>query len=428
MSLPLAARMRPTKIEEFVGQHHLVGFNKILYRAIKADRISSCIFYGPPGTGKTTLAQVISHETNYPYRSLSAVTAGVKEIRALAIEAENRLLNPKGKIILFFDEIHHLNKAQQDVLLPFVEQGLIILIGATTANPYFDVNKALLSRVSIYKFESLTNSDIETILKRCLTDEKKGLGQFNMSINDDALQYLARACSGDARIAMNALELAVLTTDPNNEGVIEIELSIVSECIGQNMLKYDKDGDEHYDLISAFIKSMRNYMEPDAVLHYLARLIESGEKPEFIARRIMIAASEELGLASPQVLQLTVAATLAVERVGWPEARIILAQAALAVACSQKSNAVYLGVEKAIEDVRSGKVGAIPIHLRDSSYSGAKKFGHGVEYKYSHDYPDARSLQPFLPSELKGVRYYIPKDSGSESKIKTKLDEIRKEC
>jgi len=428
MSVPLAARMRPVSLEEFVGQQHIVGKNKMLYRAIKSDRLSSCIFYGPPGTGKTTLAQVIAKETRYPFRNLSAVTAGVKDIRAIADEADNRLLNPKGRVLLFFDEIHHLNKAQQDVLLPFVEQGLIILIGATTGNPYFDVNKALLSRVVIFRFEPLTPRDIEIILKRALVDRKKGLGEFTVEVESDALAHLAQTSNGDARIAMNALELAVLTTEPSAAGRIVIDIGIAQDCIRQNVLKYDKDDDEHYDVVSAFIKSMRNYMEPDAVLHYLARLIESGEKPEFIARRIMIAAAEEVGLANPTVLQVAVAATLAVERVGWPEARIILAQAALAVACSPKSNASYEGIEKAISDVRSKKIGRVPINLRDTSYDGSRNLGHGKGYKYSHDYPGTRAIQAYLPLELEGVNYYFPKESGNEAKIKMRLDEIRKEC
>lgn len=426
--MPLAARMRPDTLDEFMGQQHIIGKNRMLYRAIKADRLSSCIFYGPPGTGKTTLAQIIARETRYPFRKLSAVTAGVKEIRQVGDEAENRLLTPKGRIVLFFDEIHHLNKAQQDVLLPYVEKGSIVLIGATTGNPYFDVNKALLSRVIIFKFEPLLPEDIKAIMHRCLADREKGLGDYPVKIGQDALDHIARVSDGDVRIAMNALELAVLTSERKEGGLIFIDIDAAQDCIQQNALKYDRDGDEHYDVISAFIKSMRNYMEPDAVLHYLARLIESGEKPEFIARRIMIAAAEEVGLANPAVLQVAVAASQAVERVGWPEARIILAQAALAVACSPKSNAAYIGIEMALSDVRNKRIGRVPIHLRDASYSGAKNMGHGKGYKYSHDYADARAEQQYLPDELKDARYYFPKDSGTEVRIKAKLDGIKKEC
>ena len=425
-NMPLAARMRPETLEEFIGQQHIVGRNKLLYRAIKADRLTSAIFYGPPGTGKTTLARIISKETKYAFRQLNAVTAGVNEIREIASEAQNYILNPKGKIILFFDEIHRLNKGQQDVLLPYVENGTIILIGATTENPYFEVNKALLSRSTVFKFLPLKDEDIKLIIERCLCDKEKGLGNYKIKIDNMAIEHFVIMSNGDARVALNALELAVLTTEPDKDGFINITLEVAQECIQQKALKYDKDGDNHYDIVSAFIKSMRNYMEPDAVLHWLARLIESGEKPEFIARRIMIAAAEDVGLANPAALQVAVAAAQAVERVGWPEARIILAEAALMVACSPKSNAVYVGIEKALEDVRNKKIGEVPINLRDSHYKGAKEMGHGKGYKYSHDYPEARAIQQYMPDELQGTRYYFPKESGAEAKIKQRLEKLGK--
>jgi putative ATPase len=425
--MPLAARMRPETLDEFMGQKHIAGKNKLLYRAIKGDRLTSAIFYGPPGTGKTTLARIISNETQYSFKQLNAVTAGVKEIREAASEATNLLLNPKGKTILFFDEIHRLNKGQQDVLLPYVENGTIILIGATTENPYFEVNKALLSRSTIFRFEPLDEGDLIELMKRTINDKERGLGTYNIRITDEALEHIARLSDGDARVALNALELAVLTTEAGPGGYIEIDIEIAQECIQQKALKYDKDGDNHYDIVSAFIKSMRNYMEPDAVLHWLARMIEAGEKPEFIARRIIIAAAEDVGLANPAALQVAVAASQAVERVGWPEGRIILAEAALMVACSPKSNAAYVGIEKALEDVRTIKTGQVPVHLRDAHYKGAKEMGHGKGYKYSHDYPGARALQQYLPRELEGKQYYHPRESGHEARIKERLDQIRGE-
>lgn len=397
----------------------------MLYRAIKGDRLSSVIFYGPPGTGKTTLARIISQETQYRFIQLNAVTAGVKEIREAASEAQNRLLNPKGRIILFFDEIHRLNKAQQDVLLPHVEEGTIILIGATTENPYFEVNKALLSRSTIFRFEPLKESDILMLLERALKDEVKGLGRYFVQLMPDAANYIAMLSDGDARVAFNALELAFLTTQPNEEGIIVIDLETARECIQQKTLKYDKDGDNHYDITSAFIKSMRNYMEPDAVLYWLARMIESGEKPEFIARRIIICAAEDVGLANPAALQTAVAAAQAVERVGWPESRIILAEAALMVACSPKSNACCLGIDRALEDVRNERSGQVPINLRDAHYKGAKELGHGKGYMYSHDYPMSRAVQQYLPRELEERKYYLPMNSGHEAKIRQRLAQIK---
>jgi putative ATPase len=425
--MPLAARMRPETLEEFVGQQHIIGRNRLLYRAIKGDRLSSVIFYGPPGTGKTTLARIISKETQYQFMQLNAVTAGVKEIREAATEAQNLLLNPKGKVILFFDEIHRLNKGQQDVLLPYVEDGSIILIGATTENPYFEVNKALLSRSTIFRFEPLQDSDIIMLLDRALKDEDKGLGRHAIQLEKNAADYIAMISDGDARVALNALELAFLTTQPNEKGTIIIDLETAKECIQQKTLKYDKDGDNHYDITSAFIKSMRNYMEPDAVLYWLARMIESGEKPEFIARRIIICAAEDVGLANPAALQVAVAAAQAVERVGWPESRIILAEAALMVACSPKSNACYVGIDKALEDVRKERSGQVPIHLRDAHYKGAKEMGHGKEYKYSHDYPMGRAIQQYLPKGFENRKYYLPMDSGYEAKIRQRLAQVKED-
>lgn len=425
-TMPLAARMRPRSLEDFVGQTHIIGKNRLLYRAIKADRLSSAIFYGPPGTGKTTLAKIISNETKYTFRQLNAVSAGVKDIREIAGEAGNPILNPRGKVILFFDEIHRLNKGQQDVLLPYVEDGRIILIGATTENPYFEVNKALLSRSTIFKFDPLTEQDIALLIKRTLKDEVNGLGAYDIKITEEALNHIVTLSDGDGRVALNALELAVLTTEPDDDGVISIDIETAQDCIQQKALKYDKDGDNHYDIVSAFIKSMRNYMEPDAVLHWLARMIEAGEKPEFIARRIIIAAAEDVGLANPAALQVAVAAAQAVERVGWPESRIILAEAALMVACSPKSNSAVVGIDSAIDDVRNKKTGQVPINLRDAHYKGAKELGHGKGYKYSHDYPSGRAEQQYLPEELINARYYHPKNSGYEARIKQRLDEIRK--
>ncbi|MGI6373083.1 MAG: replication-associated recombination protein A [Caldicoprobacterales bacterium] len=424
--MPLAARMRPETLDEFIGQKHIIGKNRLLYRVIKADRLTSVIFYGPPGTGKTTLAKIIAGETCYEFRQLNAVSAGVKDIRELAGEAQNYLLNPKGKIILFFDEIHRLNKSQQDALLPYVENGTFILIGATTENPYFEVNKALLSRSTIFKFNPLTDQDLRELIHNCLHDKVKGLGNYNISISKEAEDHIIRMSEGDARSVLNALELAALTTPPDNEGVITISLEVAQECVQQKAIRYDKDGDNHYDVISAFIKSMRNYMEPDAVLHWLARMIESGEKPEFIARRIIIAAAEDVGMANPAALQVAVAASQAVERVGWPESRIILALAALVVACSPKSNSACVGIDKALEDVRNKKIGEVPMNLRDAHYPGSKELGHGKGYKYSHDYPYGRAIQQYLPDELKNARYYFPKNSGTEARIKERLDQIRK--
>lgn len=422
---PLATRMRPTRLSEFVGQEHIVGEGKLLNRLIIADRLISMVFYGPPGTGKTTLARIIAKETDYPFKQLNAVSAGVKEIRKIASEAQNPIFTPKGRVVLFFDEIHRLNKGQQDVLLPYVEDGSIILIGATTENPYFELNRALLSRANIFKFEPLSQNDILHIIESCLIDRDRGLGDYDIDIDSKAMEHLVMVSNGDARVALNGLELAILTTTPI-DGTIYIDKSIIEECVQQKALQYDKTGDNHYDVTSAFIKSMRNYMEPDAVLHWLARLIESGEKPEFIARRIIIAAAEDVGLANPAALQVAVAAAQAVHMVGWPESAIILAEAALMVACSPKSNSACVGIEKALKDIQDRNIGQVPSHLRDTHYGGAKDLGHGKGYKYSHDYPNGRANQQYMPDPLVGRKYYVPKDAGAERHIKKRLDGIYK--
>lgn len=423
-NIPLAARMRPQKLSEFVGQSHIVGKGKLLYRMIQTDRLSSVIFCGHPGTGKTTLAKIISNETSHLFRKLNAVSAGVSDIRAIADEAVVSLVNPSGRVVLFLDEIHRLNKNQQDVLLPYIEEGKIILIGATAENPYHSVNNALLSRSTVFRFEKLTDLDIEVIIKNALADKEKGLGELDISMSPKAIRRLSELASGDARSALNALELAAMTTDKNEDGVILIDEEVVSECIRQRIVEYDRAGENHYDVASAFIKSMRNYMEPDAVLHYLARMIEAGEKPEFIARRIMICAAEDVGLANPAALQVAVAAAQAVEMVGWPESRIILAEAALMVACSPKSNAAYMGIDSALEDVRTMDIGEVPKNLLNEDYEGAIKGKESIPYKYSHDFLNSRAIQQYMPDKLKGRKYYIPKNSGSEAKIRARFAEL----
>lgn len=423
-NIPLAARMRPQRLDELVGQQHIVGKGKLLYRMVKTDRLSSVIFCGPPGTGKTTLAKIISNETSHIFRRLNAVSAGVSDIRGIADEARVSFENPTGRVVLFLDEIHRLNKNQQDVLLPYIEEGKIILIGATAENPYHTVNNALLSRSTVFRFEKLTAEDIVCILNRALADRERGLGEMNIELRDNATELLAELCGGDARAALNALELAVLTTDADDNGRIVIDKSVVEECIQKRIVDYDRAGDNHYDVASAFIKSMRNYMEPDAVLHYLARMIEAGEKPEFIARRIMIAAAEDVGLANPTALTVAVAAAQAVEMVGWPESRIILAEAALTVACSPKSNSAYMGINSALEDVKSMDIGSVPKNLLNEDYEGAVKGKISIPYKYSHDYPNARAIQQYMPDNLLGRKYYIPKASGAEAKIRARFTEL----
>jgi putative ATPase len=410
---PLAHMVRPSRLEDFAGQRHLVGEGRLLYRLIKADMLSSAIFYGPPGTGKTTLARIIAAESSFSFRQLSAVSAGVKEIWQVAEEAANPILNPGGRVLLFFDEIHRLNKGQQDVLLPYVENGTIVLIGATTENPYFEINKALISRSTVFQFYPLTEEDILLLLERALNEIGNAYNGHAVELRAEAAKHIARVSDGDARRALNALELALKTTAPDSEGRIVIGLETAENSIQQRALRYDKSGDQHYDVISAFIKSMRG-SDPQAVLHYLARMLHAGEDINFIARRIIIAAAEDVGLANPRALEVAVAAAEAVKMIGMPEARIILAEAALMVALSPKSNSAYLGIDSALEDVKSGRIGEVPLHLRDASYPGALVLGHGKGYKYPHDYPGHHVKQQYLPSELEGAKYYIPTGQGAE--------------
>jgi len=423
---PLAARMRPESLEEFVGQEHIVGKGKLLYRAIKADQLNSVIFYGPPGTGKTTLAKIIANTTKRAFIQLNATTSGIKEIKDVVSDAKMRNGMNGEKTILFIDEIHRFNKTQQDALLPHVEDGTVVLIGATTENPYFEVNKALVSRSIIFELKQLESKDIENLIHRAVTDSEKGYGYFDISLKDDALKFLADVANGDARAALNAIELAVLTTEKNKDGKIVITLDVAQECIQKRALNYEKDGDNHYDTISAFIKSMRG-SDPDAALYYLAKMIYAGEDPKFIARRIVICASEDVGNADPHALQVAVSAAEAVNFIGMPESRIILAQAAVYVACAPKSNAAYMGIDMALSDVKNIKIKSVPNHLKDAHYSGAKELNHGVGYKYAHDYEGHYVKQQYLPDELLGKRYYEPSDNGVEKKIKESLKRLRGE-
>ena len=422
---PLAARMRPVTLEEFVGQEHIVGKGKLLYRAIKSDRLSSVVFYGPPGTGKTTLAKIIANTTKSKFRQINATTAGIKDIKETVEDAKADLGMYGTKTILFIDEIHRFNKSQQDALLPHVEDGTLVLIGATTENPYFEVNKALVSRSIVFELHQLEDKDIKKLLHRALTDVEKGMGAYNAEMDEDAMNFLANTANGDARTALNALELAVLTTDPE-DGKIHITLEVAEECIQKRALNYDKDGDNHYDTISAFIKSMRG-SDPDAALYYLAKMIYAGEDPKFIARRVVICASEDVGNADPHALQVAVAAMEAVNFIGMPEGRIPLAQAVSYVACAPKSNAAYLGIDKALSDVRNIRIKTVPPHLKDAHYSGSKDLGHGIGYKYAHDYPNHYVEQQYLPDELLGTVYYAPTDNGVERRIKEYLRRLKGE-
>ena len=420
---PLAARMRPERLDEVVGQQHIIGKGKMLYRAIMADKLSSVIFYGPAGTGKTTLASVIAHTSSSEFVQINATSAGKKDMEAAVEEAKQRLAMYQRRTIMFIDEIHRFNKAQQDYLLPFVEDGTIILIGATTENPYFEVNGALLSRSIIFELKPLEKDDIKTLLKRAVDDSEKGMGGYNVQIDDDALDFLADMAGGDARTALNALELGVLTTPLNSDGKIHINLDIASECIQKRVIKYDRDGDQHYDVISAFIKSMRG-SDPDAAVYYLAKMLSAGEDIKFIARRIMICASEDVGNADPQALQVAVSAALAVERLGMPEARIPLSQAAIYIACAPKSNASYMAVDSAMSNVNKVKT-TVPVHLRDAHYGGAEKLGHGIDYKYAHNYPNHYVKQQYMPDEILGERFYEPDGNGYEKIINEYLEKIR---
>lgn len=421
---PLAVRMRPRTLDEVVGQSHIIGKDRLLYRAIKADKISSLIFYGPPGTGKTTLARVIANTTSAQFVQMNATTSGKKDMEQAVSQAKDMLGMYGKRTILFIDEIHRFNKAQQDYLLPFVEDGTVILIGATTENPYFEVNGALLSRSKIFHLEPLSAEEIAGLIRKAVTDEERGMGAYGAAITEDAVSFIARMAGGDARAALNAVELGVITTEPNVDGKILIDLDVAQECIQRKAVHYDKSGDNHYDVISAFIKSMRG-TDPDAAVFYLARMLDAGEDPKFIARRIMICASEDVGNADPQALQVAVAASLAVERVGLPEGRIILSQAASYVASAPKSNACVMAIDKAQEMVRRADTGQVPPHLRDAHYGGARDLGHGIGYKYAHDYPENYVRQQYLPDAVREERFYIPTENGYEKQIRNHLEHLR---
>ena len=418
LSEPLAYRMMPQTLDEYVGQEDILGKDKILYRTIKADRLSSIILWGPPGCGKTSLARVISNTTKYKFIKLNAVTAGVGDIKNAIEEAQNLLLNPSGKCILFIDEIHRFNKLQQDALLPYVEKGTVILIGATTENPYFEVNKALISRSMVFRLHELTTENVFTILKRALNSEK-GLKEYNIKIEDETIRKIAETANGDVRTALNGLEVAVLTTPIEKDGYIHITDEVAKECVQTRKAIFDKSGDSHYDNISAFIKSMRG-TDPDAAIFYLARALNAGEDPMFLARRIVIAASEDVGMANPMALVVANSAMQAVHMVGMPEARIILAEAAVYVATSKKSNASYNAINNAIQDVKDKDTGTIPMHIRNAPIDDMKKDGYHVGYKYPHDYPGHFVEQQYLPDKMLGTRYFIPDENIDTSNYQNK--------
>lgn len=419
-SAPLAARMRPRNLDEYIGQQHFIGKGKLLRRAIEGDRLSSMIFYGPPGTGKTALAQVIAETTSSAFLKLNAVSAGIGDIRKIIEEASERLGMWQKRTILFIDEIHRFNKAQQDALLPSVEEGLVILIGATTENPFFEVNAALLSRSQLFRLEPLKPEEIKEIMFNALEDVERGLGNYKVSINEDALEHIIDIAGGDARRALNALELAVLTTAIDSEGIRKITLAVAEESIQQKAILYDKTGDQHYDVISAFIKSLRG-SDPDAALYWLARMLEAGEDPLFIARRMVILAAEDIGLADPQALVIAISAVKAFEFIGMPEGRLPLAEAAIYLACAPKSNTVIKGIDQAIKDVKQRPAGTVPLHLRDAHYKGSSRLGHGEGYKYPHLYTGNYVFQQYLPDNLQDAIYYEPSDNGFEIKIKESL-------
>jgi len=424
---PLAARMRPTTLEEVVGQQHIIGKDKLLYRAIKADKISSIIFYGPPGTGKTTLAKVIANTTSAEFTQINATVAGKKDMEEVVEKAKN-LQGMYGKrTILFIDEIHRFNKGQQDYLLPFVEDGTIILIGATTENPYFEVNGALISRSIIFELKPIEKEDIKSLLKKAVYDMDKGMGIYGAEIDEDALEFLAELSGGDARHALNAIELGIMTTQKSEDGKIHITMEVAQECIQKRVMRYDKNGDSHYDTISAFIKSMRG-SDPDAAVYYLARMLYAGESITFIARRIMICAAEDVGNADPMALVVATNASMAVERIGMPEAQIILSQAVAYVASAPKSNAACNAIFQAAAVVEETGNLPIPTHLQDAHYKGAAKLGHGTGYKYAHDYPNHYVEQQYLPYELSGREFYSPTGNGYEVKIKEHMKRIREEA
>lgn len=421
---PLAARMRPETLDEIVGQEDIIGKDKMLYRAIKADKLSSVIFYGPPGTGKTTIAKVIAHTTSSEFCQMNATVSGKKDMEEVISKAKDTLGMYGKRTILFIDEIHRFNKGQQDYLLPFVEDGTIVLIGATTENPYFEVNGALLSRSIIFELHTLTFENVRTIIQRALTDEKKGLGKLNIQADDDAIDFLADTANGDARRALNALELAALTTTPDSNGVIHIDMEVASECIQKRVIGYDKNGDGHYDTISAFIKSMRG-SDPDAAVYYLAKMLTAGEDVKFIARRIMICASEDVGNADPMAMVVAASAASEVERVGMPESQLILSQAAIYVACAPKSNSATNAIYKAMDVVKNTMTDAEPAYLQDAHYGGSAKLGRGIGYKYPHDFPGHYVKQQYLPDSVEGTVFYEPSDQGREVEIKKRLESLR---
>lgn len=421
---PLAYRMSPRTIDEFVGQEHITGKGRLLYRMIKADRMSSIILYGPPGTGKTSLARIIAATTKSSFEKLNAVTAGVADIKRIVSDTQNPMLNPSGRTVLFVDEIHRFNKAQQDALLPYVENGTIVLIGATTENPYFEVNKALISRSSVFMLKPLNAADIEKIVRSALADKERGLGSYDLVVEDEAVSYLADISNGDARSALNAIELAAVTSDIESDGRIHITLKIIEECVQRKSITFDKSGEAHYDNISAFIKSMRG-SNPDAALFYLARALYAGEDPEFLIRRIIICASEDVGMANPAALQVAVAAAQGIHMIGMPEARLLLAHAAVMVATSPKSNSCYKALGKAATDVETKRTGEVPMHLRNAPVKGMSDQGYGKGYKYAHDYPGNIVKQEYFPEGMEGTIYYEPTSNGYEARIKEWLERFR---
>ena len=421
---PLASRLRPKSLEEVVGQEHILGRDKLLYRAIKADKLGSVIFYGPPGTGKTTLAMVIANTTRADFHELNATTSGKKDMEDAVRQAKDELARYGRRTILFIDEIHRFNKAQQDFLLPFVEDGTVILIGATTENPYFEVNRALLSRSRIFELKPLSKADIRKLIDRAVYDKERGMGSFDAVIDEDAAEFLSDVADGDARAALNAIELGVLTTDRDADGHIHLKLPVISECIQKRAIGYDRDGDNHYDTISAFIKSMRG-SDPDATAYYLARMLKAGEDIRFISRRIMICASEDVGNADPRALCVAASAALAVERVGMPEAAIILSQAANYIACAPKSNASHKALLNAEEALMETGNLEIPSYLRDAHYQGHEELGRGLDYKFPHDHPGHYVKQQYLPGELSDRRFYLPSENGYEAEIRGYLDKTK---